>query len=185
LSRPRQRPPRSKPIFLRLPRELAEAIENIAEEVGLGRTTIIKLLLTKGLKETPTNEELPTECRLKAIDALIEELKKEEEKVRRTWKQLLRSSPKAYLLRNIDLSYYHGDPRKIERLSQLIKDPKLKDALEVLINRFDYITEQITELLITQRELIQKLHKNYRPIDDYIKEAQKKIGMVPKDGATT
>ena len=169
------KPSRSRPIFLRLPRELAEAIESIAKEVGLGRTDIIKVLLTNALEKVSINEELPIECRLKAIDALIEEQKREEKKVRETWKQLLRSHPKAYLLKNIDLDYYHGDIRKIERLGRLIEDPELKEALEVLINRFDYITRRIAELLKTQRELVQKLHKNYRPIDDYIEEAKKKI----------
>ena len=170
---------RSRPIFLRLPRETVEAIESIAKEVGLGRTDIVKILLANALEEASTNEELTTYCRLKAIDARIEELKREEEKVRRTWKQMLRSHPKAYLLRNIDLDYFK-DRRKIERLNELIKDPKLKEAIEVLVNKQAYITRQIEELLITQKELLQKLDKNYKPIDKYLKEAEEMITTGPQ-----
>lgn len=173
MSRPK-RLSRTRPIFLRLPGELAEAIESIAKEVGLGRTDVIKILLTNALEEVSTNEELSAYCRLKALDALIEELKREEEKLRRTWKQMLRSHPKAYLLRNIDLDYFK-DRRKIERLNELIKDPKLKEAIEVVINRLDHITKQIAELLIAQKELLQKLHKDYKPIKKYLEETEEMI----------
>ena len=88
---------------MRLPIELVEALESISEDVGLRITDIIKICIAEKLKDLTENEELSTYCRLKVIDALIEDLKKKEEKARRTWKQLTRSHPHAYLLRNIDI----------------------------------------------------------------------------------
>ncbi len=124
MSRPRQRLSRSRGIFLRLPIELVEALESISEDVGLRITDIIKICIAEKLKDLTENEELSTYCRLKVIDALIEDLKKKEEKARRTWKQLARSHPHAYLLRNIDI-YSIKDRAKIERIRELIKNKRL------------------------------------------------------------
>lgn len=178
MSRPRRR--LSKPISLRLPLETIEALESISEEVGVKVTDIIKIFIAEGLNKQSKNEKLSTYTRLRIIDARIEDLKREEERVRRTWKQFLRSHPKAYLLKNIDLDYYHGDRRKIERLNRLIEFPKLKEAIEVLINRQAYITKEMENLLIEQKRLLQELYEDYKPIKEYIEEAEKKIETGPQ-----
>ena len=56
----------------------------------------------------------------------------------------------------------------------------MKEAIEVLVNKQAYITRQIEELLITQKELLQKLDKNYKPIDKYLKEAEEMITTGPQ-----
>lgn len=74
MSRPRQRLSRSRSIFLRLPAETIEALESIAEDVGLRVTDIIKICIPEKLKDLTENEELSAYCRFKVIDALIEDL---------------------------------------------------------------------------------------------------------------
>ena len=174
MSKPKQKLSRSRGIFLRLPIETIEALESIAEEVGLKVTDLIKICIAEKLKDLTENEKLSAYCRLKAIDALIEEMKRKEEKARRTWKQLTRSHPQAYLLRNIDIPYQ--SLAKIERIRELIKDKRLKEALEVAINELAYYTKQIEELLIIKKQLLQQLDKNYKPIEEYLKEAEEKTG---------
>jgi len=152
-----------------------QALESIAEEVGLKVTDLIKICIAEKLKDLTENEKLSAYCRLKAIDALIEEMKRKEEKARRTWKQLTRSHPHAYLLRNIDIPYQ--SLAKIERIRELIKDPGLKKATEVAINELAHYTKEIEKLQIKKAEILKQLMKeDYKTVEEYLKEAEEKTG---------
>ena len=172
----------SKPIFLRLPPDLYEAIEALAEDIGLSIQDTIRIAVNEKLRELKGSEKLSTTCRLAIINTLIEQARREEEKAYKAMKVMLRSHPKGYLIRDLNglTTVIEKDRVRLERLRELIKDPGLKEAIEAFLNEKAYYARRIAELEALKRKILKKeLGKDYRTIEELIEEAESNISPPP------
>jgi len=165
----------SKPIFLRLPPDLYKALEELSKDTGLGVQALIRIIIREKLEELKDSEKLSTAVKLTIINALIEEVRRAEEKTYRSMKSMLRSHPRAYLIRDLNhlTTVIEKDRVRLERLKELIKDPGLKEAIETFLNEKAYYARRMAELEALKRKILKKeLGKDYRTIEELIEEAE-------------
>ena len=143
--------------MLDCPPEMAEALEKIAGETALKVVDIIRICICDKLEDLTSSEKLSTESRLKIINALIEEMKREERRSYQTWKQMLRNHPKAYLLKNLDPELIVKDRKRLERIKELVKKcPELAKRISELQKKKEQLLKQLLgEEYLPIQELIQ------------------------------
>jgi len=72
------------------------------------------------------------------INAQIEVVKRDEERMRKAWNHMLKSHPKGRLLRNIVIDEIFRGRAKVKRINKLVKDEELRETTKVTLNELAY-----------------------------------------------
>jgi len=155
---------------LRLPESVDEAVKELCKETELNYTTVVTMLIKKGLEELHNSEEFKEEFKLKTIDALMDQEIKHLEQWKKKWKAVMANHPKAYMLKDLDsFKAIHTDEARIKRIVRLAEDPELKELIEGLLSERLIHLQKLTELQ-KKKNIILKNRGLYKSLEDILKE---------------
>jgi len=147
-------------ISIRIPREMLEALKEIADQYGIDVSKVIRCMLEFGLYVSRRIDVISPEIRIRLLGELLREARRREEEAYRAYKSALRSNE--YLTRDHDFEEFDDGTihrkKRHERLREIAeRSVEDKEALEGLLNTRYYWANRIKKLARELNEQLKQL----------------------------